>query len=257
MLNEYTLLYEENKAAIVELNARKSNMLSYINATHSFEKFKLLQQDITELKVQIESIKTKINSIDSIVDLNENRSKLESDISKIIVSIKEDFFGEKNKYIESIRKHFNNILMETLGDAGVLSTPLNKKNNVEFISEIIDMNTSQVSSKDKGTTYKKLMCCAFDLAILATYASKKFIHFVYHDGVFDGLDSRQKENFYKIIKEYSEEYNIQYIFSTIQDELPESIRKPGKIEELKNSNTIIKSLHDEGNDGRLFKMEAF
>lgn len=257
MLKEYNKIYEENKITIKNLNVQKAELLSYINTTDSFEKFKLLQQEITELKTQIESIKVKINSIDIITGLTEKKSRLETEISNIVVSIKQDFFGEHNAYIETIRKHFNYILMEILGDAGVISTPLNKNNNIEFIPEIIDMNTSQVSSKDKGTTYKKLMCCALDLALLATYSNKKFIHFAYHDGIFDGLDSRQKNNFYNIIEEYCEKYNIQSILSSIQDELPESIQKTEKIDELKKRHVIVKILHDEGNDGRLFKMDAF
>ena len=39
------------------------------------------------------------------------------------------------------------------------------------------------TSEGKGTSYKKMLCAAFDMAVLETYADKSFYRFVYHDGI--------------------------------------------------------------------------
>ncbi|PFR48944.1 hypothetical protein COK29_30720, partial [Bacillus cereus] len=114
---------------------------------------------------------------------------------------------EDNNILESIKKNFTSIIVDTLGDVGVISTPLNKMNNIEFVPEIIDISTNKISSKDAGTTYKKLMCAALDLALAITYSEENYFHFIYHDGVFDGLDDRQKENFFEVVQEISKKYN--------------------------------------------------
>lgn len=253
-LLEYTSKLSNNEKQISDLNKKRSKTLEYIRATESFEKFKLLQNVIVEINTEIQKLKDEISSLTSYQKFFDKNITIK--IAEKIELIRQEIFRD-NEYIKSIKKHFNNIILNTLGDAGVISTPINKEGNVEFVDEIIDTSTKSTSSKDKGTTYKKLMCCAFDLALLATYFDKRFFHFTYHDGVFDGLDDRQKENYYKVINMYCEKYDMQYIFTSIQDQLPISIRNKESIEELKDNKTIIKLLHDEGNDGRLFKMDAF
>jgi len=77
---------------------------------------------------------------------------------------------------------------------------------------------------------------------------------VYHDGVFDGLDSRQKNNYYEVIQKYVSEFDIQYIYSVIEDELPPDIKD---LDVLKGNGTVIRVLHDMGNIGRLFNVYPF
>lgn len=98
------------------------------------------------------------------------------------------------------------------------------------------------------------MCCAFDLVVLVTYYECSYFHSVYYDGVFDGLDSRQKNNYYEVIQKYVSEFDIQYIFSVIEDELPPDIKD---LDVLKKNETIIRLLHDMGNIGRLFNVNPF
>ena len=66
--------------------------------------------------------------------------------------------------------------------------------DIEFNVEIVDASGTN-TSQNKGTSYKRLLCVAFDLAVLITYSSKNFFHFVYHDGILEGLDNRKKLNF--------------------------------------------------------------
>lgn len=247
--------YDLNCKRIEELNLERSKCLEYLNYSDSMDKYKVLQNEIVESKAQILNLKDKLENLNDVSKIDLNNQKLLTDRRTVISNMNEEIFGEKNIYIKEIKKNFYDIINKTLGDYGIITLSANKEENIDFKAEIIDSETNYKGNKADGTTYKKLMCAAFDLAILATYSSKRYFHFVYHDGIFDGLDDRQKNNFYKIIDEYTEKYSIQHIFTVIQDELPTSIRN--NIEQLKKDKTIIKILHDDGNDGRLFNMNPF
>jgi len=257
LINEYSEKYDKNCQTIILLNEKRSLALQYINTSESFEKFKLLQSEVIEIKTQVEVLKSQIESLKRKYDNSEIREQKAKEVSEVVKGIKQEFWESDNPYIDNIKKQFTSIILAVLGDVGVIGVFLNNNNNIDFVPEIIDMKTKQSNSKDKGTTYRKLMCCAFDLALLATYARKKYFHFVYHDGIFDGLDDRQKENYFTLLNNYCQEYNIQYIFTSIQDELPPIIRNRDSIAKLIEKKTIVKLLHDEDDDGKLFKMGSF
>ncbi|ABS41077.1 DUF2326 domain-containing protein [Clostridium botulinum] len=249
--------YDINNKRIEELNLERSKYLEYLNYSNTMDKYKNLQNEIVDLKAKILNLKDKLENFDDASKIDLSNQQLEVDRTNIVFNMNKEIFGKENSCMNNIKKHFSYIINTTLGDLGIITLFPNKQSNINFKAEIIDSETNYKGNKGDGTTYKKLMCAAFDLAILATYYKSKYFHFVYHDGIFDGLDDRQKNNFYKIIEEYTKKYSIQHIFTVIQDELPTSIKKNDEISKLKDNKTIIKVLHDDGNNGRLFNMNPF
>ena len=104
-----------------------------------------------------------------------------------------------------------------------------------------------------GHTYKKLLCIAFDLAVLRAHLNDKFPHFVFHDGVFESLDKRKKENLLSTLRQYSE-MGIQSIITLIDSDLPE---RGDEEEPVFNEDEVVLRLHDEGDQGRLFRMKGW
>ena len=115
------------------------------------------------------------------------------------------------------------------------------------------MSSGNETSADLGHTYRKLLCIAFDLAVLRAHLDNKFPRFVFHDGVFESLDNRKKENLLAVIRQYAS-LGIQPIITLIDSELPKRGEKDGPVFE---ANEIILTLHDENDQGRLFKMKAW
>jgi uncharacterized protein YydD (DUF2326 family) len=98
------------------------------------------------------------------------------------------------------------------------------------------------------------LCALFDIAILRTYADQAFYHFVYHDGIFEGLDTRKRRMLLDVVRETATKYKVQYILSVIDADLPrdEDDKKiPFPDDE------IVVELNDGGTNGRLFKMKEF
>lgn len=131
---------------------------------------------------------------------------------------------------------------------------LNSNDNVEFLPPKVHGKTGEKkeTAKDEGNTYKKLLCVAFDLAILSAYNSESFYRFVYHDDVLSQQGFGIKNRLLKLINELSQEYDLQYIFSVIKSDLPHDdsdniIYFP--------PNEVVLSLHDKDSTGTLFGFE--
>ena len=91
------------------------------------------------------------------------------------------------------------------------------------------------------------MCAAFDLSVLAAYSNKSFFRFVYHDGILEGIDNRKKKLFIETVRHYCQTYNIQYIFSSIEDDLI-----GGDLLKQFTDKEKCLVLSDEDDSGRLF-----
>lgn len=131
---------------------------------------------------------------------------------------------------------------------GLISITTNSAGNVDFEYDVVDDDNFK-TAQDKGFTYRKLLCMAFDLAVLINYHDESYFRFVYHDDAFANEDNRIKQRLLSVIREICTGYNLQYIFSVIQDELPRD--EAGQLVEFP-ANEVILQLHDQDDSGKLF-----
>jgi uncharacterized protein YydD (DUF2326 family) len=147
---------------------------------------------------------------------------------------------------------FNEIVEDVISRKALLSVSPNKEGHPEFRAEILDASGNSTSA-DLGHSYRKLLCIAFDLALLRAHLSEKFPRFVYHDGAFESLDDRKKENLLSVFRQYAD-LGIQSTVTLIDSDLPP---RSGEKEPVFEPTEIILTLHDENEQGRLFKMPAW
>lgn len=87
------------------------------------------------------------------------------------------------------------------------------------------------------------------MALLTTYNKESYYRFVYHDDVFANEDNGVKHRFLKLIRNLVEDYDLQYIFSIIKDDLPtDDEDRPIKF----NSTDVVLELSDEDASDTLF-----
>jgi uncharacterized protein YydD (DUF2326 family) len=79
-----------------------------------------------------------------------------------------------------------------------------------------------------------------------------FPRFAYHDGVLESLDDRKKELLISVLRRYTE-MGIQSIATLIDSDLPKRLADQPFFE----TEEIVLLLHDEGENGRLFKMASW
>ena len=240
--NEYREIAREIK--ILELD--KSEKLSYLTEKDSYYKFKGYQKSLAKLEAEIERLHDKVKAIDRSSEIEQQIKKLNKDIGDSIENIN-DAIAKRNH--ANINRIFNSIIHDILDTNALISITQNNQGNVEFDANYQNPEDLFSTSEAQGTTYKKILCMAFDLALLIHYADKSFFRFVYHDGILEGLDDRVKIRLLDKVKSICEEYDIQYILSLIDSDIP--VLKDGTKYQF-DDNEICLELNDKDDSGRLF-----
>lgn len=255
---EYAEVEAELKRINADLNAlgkKRSDMLSYLSDTDIFGKYKQVSDEMVTLRADIaflERQRTYLHRLQElrteIRALTEERSHLQTEIEKDV----EKQNSDQDSLFSVIRLFFSEIVEEVIDRKALLSVSPNQAGHLEFKAEILD-ESGNATSADLGNTYRKLLCIAFDMAVLRAHLDDKFPRFVYHDGVFEALDDRKKENLLTVIRRYAE-LGLQPIITLIDSDLP---TRANADEPVFAADEVVVTLHDEGEHGRLFKMKAW
>ena len=229
-----------------ELNEQRKQALGYLQDKDTFHKFKQHQKHLSQIEGEITRLELQLKNIDIVSGINEKADELKlklKDVSKELVS---EVKKPANPVTSSIKRNFNEIFKTVFGVSALLYVRTNNNSNVEFCTDVAPNEDAEATAEGYGDTYRKILCAAFDLAVIATYSDRSYFKFVYHDGILEGLDNRKKELYIQVIRQYCSQYGLQYIFSTIEDDVPESIHDQFTPEER------CLELNDSDDTGKLF-----
>lgn len=242
---------ESVDARLKELNLKRSESIAYFNNIDSFEKYKKSSKYLVELNVEINNIEQKLHISKEINEIKAVISKKEKEKGELISLIREnreDLFKSDDSIYSSIKNTFSVFVKNVLEKNGMLTTEQNKEGNLEYWAGIVDDHGHR-TSESEGHSYQKILCMGYDISIVTSYLSESFIRFIYHDGGLETLDDRKKKNFLDYVNWNSSVLGFQYILTLIDTDLPEDYEIP--------PGSIIKTLHDDGDDGLLFKMKPW
>lgn len=250
------LVQEENEFHVrkAELDSQRETHLRVIRGTDTFEKFKELQKSFSEQKAQLVYMEAQREKLEQVAEIARQVREAERDRGRVVDEIKA-MVAKPTKPFERFRSTFNSYCQRVLNHDGIFFFKVNASNNFDYqIGLSLPGQTGATSSLSEGTSYKKLLCVLFDLALLKVYEDAQFFHFVYHDGVFEALDDRKKVALLSVIREQVASKKTQYIMTLIDSDLPRDADDQ-RVEF--RDNEIVLRLHDSGKDGRLFKMAEF
>jgi len=249
---------DELKRINVELNTlgkKRSEGMSFLSDSDVFSKYKQVSDELVTLRADITSLGRQRGFLHRLQELRteirtltEECERLQSDIEENV----EHQNTDKQSLFSTIRLYFSEIVEEVINRKALLSVSPNREGHLEFKAEILDESGNSTSA-DLGHTYRKLLCVAFDMALLRAHLEEKFPRFAYHDGVFESLDDRKKENLLLVIRQYAE-LGIQLTITLIDSDLP---RRNSDVGPVFEPSEIVLTLHDENDEGRLFKMKAW
>jgi uncharacterized protein YydD (DUF2326 family) len=248
----------ELKRINAELNAhgkKRSEMLSFLSGTDIFGKYKSVSDEMVTLRADITSLERQRGFLHRLRELRTEIRALTEECGHLQIQIEADVEmqnSDQDSLFSAIRVFFSEIVEEVIDRKALLSVSPNQAGHLDFRAEILD-ESGNATSADLGHTYRKLLCIAFDLAVLRAHLDDKFPRFVYHDGVFESLDDRKKENLLTVIRRYAE-LGLQPIITLIDSDLP---ARAGDEEPVFSPDEIVVTLHDENEQGRLFKMKAW
>ncbi|HDR9125746.1 TPA: DUF2326 domain-containing protein [Burkholderia vietnamiensis] len=237
------------------LGKKRSEMLSFLSGTDIFGKYKQVSDEMVTLRADITSLERQRGFLHRLQELRTEIRALTEERGHLQTQIEADVEkqnSDQNSLFSAIRVFFSEVVEEVIDRKALLSVSPNQAGHLEFRAEILD-ESGNATSADLGHTYRKLLCIAFDLAILRAHLDDKFPRFVYHDGVFESLDDRKKENLLTVIRRYAD-LGLQPIITLIDSDLP---LRPDDDEAVFNADEIVVTLHDESEQGRLFKMRAW
>lgn len=234
----------EQKTLQIQLfntNKQKEQFRELIQDTSLFKKYAVYQKKLVEIEKELFRFQAQLEAIEEL----EKKKEILDDTQRNELQTVKDELKEildntaKCTLYMSIRKSFSDIVKRILHENALITIKPNANYNIEFKPEFPD------SAKDDGATYYKVLCIAFDLAVLINYREKSHFRFVYHDDVVAGDDNGVKDRLITVVREICEKYDIQYLFSAIKDNLPPTQNV---------ENDIILRLNDESEEGKLFKM---
>lgn len=229
-----------------DLDKRRNEALSVLQDKDTFHKFKTYQKKLAQLEGEVSRLEIQLHNLDIMASLNDKVEMAHQEQKEISKEIASQLKRQDGDVPSSIKRHFNEIYRIVFGVSALLYVRPNKTGNVEFETEVAPDENAAATAEGRGDTYNKILCAAFDLAVLATYSSKSFFRFVYHDGVLEGLDNRKKTLFMQMVRDYCQRYGLQYIFSSIEDDVPQNILSSFTADEM------FLTLSDQDDSSKLF-----
>lgn len=242
-------------AELNTLGKRRSDMLGFLSGTDVFAKYKQVTDDLVTLRADIANLERQRGFLRRLQELRGEIRSLSEECTHLQSQIEanvEAQSADNDSLFSTIRLYFSEIVEDVTAHKALLNVRVNGEGHLDFRADILD-EAGKATSAGLGHTYRKLLCIAFDLAVLRAHIDDKFPRFVYHDGVFESLDDRKKANLLTVIREYAD-LGVQPVITLIASDMPpEAIAK----EPVFAPDEIVLSLHDEGPEGRLFRMKTW
>lgn len=235
------------------LSKRRKDILQVLGSTDSLQKFKDLQRQIDQDRAHLTLMETKAAKLETLLKLQDDLRNTKARSEQLTAEIRQMVHKGSPRYQE-IQRNFSRIIKEITPRTALLYLDQNGEGNLDPKAEFNDAEADLHTEEDRGTSFRQLLCIAFDLAVLISYAKEPFFHFVYHDGGLERLQNKLKLALLRIIRETCNTHGIQYIFSALSEDLPTQ-------EDTENlcptPEEVILVLDDTGDCGRLFKMGRF
>jgi uncharacterized protein YydD (DUF2326 family) len=238
---------------LLELSNKRKQILQVLEGTDSLEKFKNLQKELDRDRANLAIMEEKAAKLAAIKALDEQLKKAKEKREELTAEIGDLISQGSYRYTE-IQRTFSRIIKEVLRRTAVLYVNQNGEGNIDFHAEYTDSESDEETQERKGNSFRKILCIAFDLAVLINYAGEKFFHFVYHDGALEQLETKRKLALLGVVRTACKDHGIQYIFSAIEEDLP-TADDPENL--CPRPDEVVLELHDGGKDGRLFKVDTF
>jgi uncharacterized protein YydD (DUF2326 family) len=246
---------DEIRVQLDGLNEERRRSLEFLRQSDDVAKYKDLGEELSTAQSELATLEAKRTAVSKFVELRRERRSLAEEVGALQTQVEDAIAaasGDPTSRFESIRSYFAEIVDEVIGETAILGISMNTKGGIDFRAEIVNPSGT-ATSEDRGTSYRKLLCIAFDLALLRAYLDEKFPLFVYLDSALEALDPRKQEKLIGVFREYAS-LGLQPILSLLNSDLPSPL---GESVLTLDQKDIVLSLHDEGDDGRLFKMPSW
>jgi uncharacterized protein YydD (DUF2326 family) len=239
------------QAKLASLNDDRKRSLAFLRSEDVFEKYRTLSAEVARTAAEIDVLRRQHNTF---LNIQEKRRELReakaryAELQGEAEAALRAASADRSSLLSTVREYFSATIKDVLGRDAILSVTLNGEGNLDFKTDFVDGNEMSTSEAD-GTSYKKLLCVAFDLAIVRAHLDGAFPRFVFHDGIFELLDPRPKQNLLNTIRAHADR-GIQSIITVMDFDLPNTA-------DALEADDVVLRLHDDGAQGRLFHFDSW
>jgi uncharacterized protein YydD (DUF2326 family) len=187
-------------------NSERARSLGFLRESDSLVKYKELSRELSGLQAELNTLEARRAAASRLIELRREQRVLSEEyghLETLVESQIEAVSKNDESRFGHLRRYFTEIIFDVLGQNAIIAIRMNNAGGLEFTAEFIG-DSGTATSGDRGTSYKKLMCIAFDLAMLRTYLDVPFPRFVYHDGALEQLDPRKREKLIGVFRQYAE-----------------------------------------------------
>jgi uncharacterized protein YydD (DUF2326 family) len=178
------------------LDSERENRLAVIRSTDSFDKFKALQRELSKQQANIVYLEEQRNKLERVAEIATQVRELERDRGRVVDEVK-TMVIKRNLVFERFARIFNQDVQRVLTQEGIFFFYVNSNGNLDYtIGPGFSGQSGVLSSQGEGTSYKKLVCAPFDLALLESVQDAPFFHFVFHDGFWRNSITGRKKLFW-------------------------------------------------------------
>ncbi len=246
IVEERTEVFKENKKEFLaqitnieqeleNLNEQRKEILSVLKNTDTMDKFKILEQEVVELKTKILVHEDKLTIFDEIETKKGELKTARNELEKVI---SENKTLSKSPFITDLKTNLTKYGKMILDKEIAFSIGFNTADNIDFEMKVENAQGFD-NSLDDGHTIKKLLCFIFACAVTETSKDKNFIKFVAFDSPFDGDKNTYQDGVYNALKELNSK-GIQSIITSVED----VINNPDNLAEIK-SNYMVRHLSEQ------------
>lgn len=246
---------QEIAGLLSTLNAERTRTLSFLRESDSLAKYKELSREFSAQQAELAVLEARRAAATRLIELRRDQRVLAEEFGQLVTKVESEIekaSKDDTSRFGRLREYFTEIVHEVLGQNAIIAIHMNNAGGVEFTAEFIG-DTGLATSGDHGTSYRKLLCIAFDLALLRTYLDVPFPRFVFHDGALEQLEPRKREKLIGVFRQYAD-LGLQPVLSLLDSDLPAPL---GSGLNSLSEKEIVVSLHDEGESGRLFMMPTW
>lgn len=184
----------EIEEELQRLDKRRSKLLNQLESEDAISKYKSATNVLVDRRTELENIRYHREQLRVLQKTRREITAKRNELMDLNMQIQDEIdrvsSTEQTGLFSCLRREFDDIVFEVINRHGVLSVSVNKEGHAEFRADILGQG-GMSTNQDEGSTYRKLLCVAFDLAILVSHGGNKFPDFVFHDDVFAGLDRRK------------------------------------------------------------------
>lgn len=242
---------EEVNDTLEKANEKQGEYFKILETNETVKKILLHNEELNKFKIKYAEITKELeimkDNIEKNEELNNKIKQLDSLISEIALEIRE----KSNSIKECITKNFDNYTKEVFFDSeGKILIYTNKNGYPELDIKLYSISSSEITAEDNGNNYNKHMKCCFDLSVITGYIEnkKRYFKFLFHDGSIEASDNKLKISYIKLVNRLCADFNIQYITTTISDEISDE----NVFKEIGKENIILKLTDSEDYSGTLF-----